>query len=460
MDARDDSISRVHYFARQFLRPQDFSDEQAYHIAMRRRHNIAHHLWGIVRGLELAVEGDALFVQPGIAVDGYGRELILSARRPLPTGAFVDKGSDVLEVWLVYDRVGSNQAPPGYAGCGPSGEVPFYRWQEQPLIRLDIPDPAFLNRRAPKSVPVGDLNFDPSRTPPDDPTDDWPVFLGQLRRDPSNPAQPYSVDPADRPYVGLVGEAVLAPSGRARVQIGAELQTDPRRFAVFVPEADGGVDPLPPRLEIDGEGKVGIRGDATLQGNLIMAGGTIEWRAGTRAPQALPWRVYRVEGATAGAHELRIEMARPAAGGQLGLNQVVIGSWSAEDQQFHPCLTIADDCTVTVHGNLIVQGHIEQADRAPAALSPEANRFLLTSFLSGVGGASTLFDQLYRRPFSTAPGTATAATRVLASETGMQTIVENLAADPNRLATLANLLKTAHPAAAARLREVLQEGEA
>ena len=63
------------------LRPQDFGDEQAYHIAMRRRHIIAHHLWGIVRGLELAVE-NALFVQPGIAVDGYGRELILSARRP------------------------------------------------------------------------------------------------------------------------------------------------------------------------------------------------------------------------------------------------------------------------------------------------------------------------------------------------------------------------------------------
>src|SRR5215207_6199504 len=74
----NNDLSRVRYTPRQFLGAQDFTDEQAYHLGMHRRHNIAHHTWGIVRGLELIVEDeDSLFVQPGFAVDGFGRELLL-----------------------------------------------------------------------------------------------------------------------------------------------------------------------------------------------------------------------------------------------------------------------------------------------------------------------------------------------------------------------------------------------
>src|SRR5690349_10538894 len=125
-----DGIARVNYFDRQFLRTQDFVDEQAYHIAMRRRHNIAHHRWGIVEGLQLVIEEQSLFVQPGMAVDAFGRELILEGREALPATAFEDKGSDVLEVWLVYGTLSSDQAPTGYAGCGNGVGALFYRLQE------------------------------------------------------------------------------------------------------------------------------------------------------------------------------------------------------------------------------------------------------------------------------------------------------------------------------------------
>src|SRR6266700_543124 len=110
-------ISRVQYFPKQFLRAQDFADEQAYHVAMRRRHNIAHHTWGIVRGLTIVIDPDGtLFVQPGFAIDGYGRELILSSRRQIGTTEFNDKGN-VLDVSLVYSRQTSDPAAPGYAVC-------------------------------------------------------------------------------------------------------------------------------------------------------------------------------------------------------------------------------------------------------------------------------------------------------------------------------------------------------
>ena len=449
----NNGIARVHYFERQVLRTQDFTDEQAYHVAMRRRHNIAHHTWGIVRGLELVVEEGNLFVQPGMAVDGYGRELILPERQPLPTGAFADKGSNVLDVWLVYDRVGSDRAPKGYAGCGDGADVPFHRWQERPLIRLDVPDPAFPDRRRPESVHEGDLDFDPSRTPPDDPQEDWPVFLGQIIRDPTNPNQPYTVDLADRPYVGLVGEGVVAPSGRARVQIGAELESDPRRFAVFVPEADPKPN-APPRLEIYKDGEVAIRGNATLYGDLKVEGGAIEFGVGTVTSRQ-PWRIYH--NLEDSKHELRIEMA----GETGGLNQVVIGVWSAEEKKFKPCLTVADDCTVTVHGNLVVEGQIDpQADRVAAPLSPEARRLIQTVFLSGIGGANLLLERFYRSPFPPKPEAVTPmAMMMMAPEAAMRVVAKSLAADPTRLAAFADLIESDHPDLAASLRAAREEGE-
>jgi hypothetical protein len=54
----DIEITRVNYYDGQYLGPTDFTDEQAYHVAMRRRHHLAHHTWGLVRGLTLAVDPD------------------------------------------------------------------------------------------------------------------------------------------------------------------------------------------------------------------------------------------------------------------------------------------------------------------------------------------------------------------------------------------------------------------
>src|SRR5713101_5995591 len=104
-------IARVRYFDRQFLRVEDFADEQAYHVAMRRRHNIAHHSWGIVSGLTLLAQENSLYVQPGFAIDGYGREIILSQRQPLPVAEFDRQRSSVLDVWILYGRQETNPSP-------------------------------------------------------------------------------------------------------------------------------------------------------------------------------------------------------------------------------------------------------------------------------------------------------------------------------------------------------------
>src|SRR5262249_54965638 len=99
------AVSRVNYFSRQILRTQDFEDEQAYHLEARRRHNIGQHLWGIVSGLELTADKDGtVYVTPGFAIDGFGRELVLPAGKPIPPSAFDDKLASSLDIWAVYSR--------------------------------------------------------------------------------------------------------------------------------------------------------------------------------------------------------------------------------------------------------------------------------------------------------------------------------------------------------------------
>jgi hypothetical protein len=400
-----DTSARVHFFDDQFLRTQDFVDEQAYHLAARRRHNIAHHTWGIVVGLELVGEENAVFLQPGVAVDGFGRELVVSARRRLPGDAFSEKGSETLEVWLEYDRAGGEDPPPGYAGCDGAGADEFYRWREEPRLRLRVPDPAFTDRRRPEGVLPGDVSFPPHLDSPDDPARFFPVYLGSITRAVEE-GDPPAIDLRGRPYAGLVAEGIAAPSGRAAVQIGAQDDTDPNRVAVYV-ALDDPVEAAQPRIAFRTDGTAELRGDSTIAGNLALHGGAAEFQPGDeRDANEPPWRIYHVEDAAQDTHELRIEMARAAAGGTPGLNQVVIGSWrkavddtGAETEAFHPCLTIADDGTVTVHGNLVVMGSVTpNAGDAAAGLSREAESFVKGGFLTGIGGASQLLDDVFRGP--------------------------------------------------------------
>jgi len=83
------SVKRANYFKHQFLREQDFKDEQVYHLEMRRRHNRLLHSWGIAEGLEVSKRGDReLVIAPGTAIDREGREIVLSAPFVLQVPAF------------------------------------------------------------------------------------------------------------------------------------------------------------------------------------------------------------------------------------------------------------------------------------------------------------------------------------------------------------------------------------
>ncbi|MEM7585365.1 MAG: hypothetical protein AAF560_18390 [Acidobacteriota bacterium] len=441
------SIARVHYFDRQFLRTEDFVDEQNYHLAMRRRHNIGHHSWGIVHGLELMLDDDARpAVSEGMAVDGYGRELILPERARLGVAAFDERDTDELDVWLLYDRVASEPTPSGYVSPG-QADGAFYRWRELPLLRMDRVVEGGDSRR-PQSVAEGELDFDPSRIPADEVRQDWPVFLGRVRRQQSDDGTTYTVDGTGRPLAGLVGGSVVAPGdGRSRMELGGSGSEGPG-FAVYVPERDE------PALAIDQEGDMQVHGAMRVDGTLEVSSGALELSVISAAEQhrARPWSIYRAQtDASSGHEELRIEMG-------AGANDVVIGSWSEEAQAFQPCLTVAANGDVTVHGDLEVLGSITEGGQelqVTRRFTEDAEQILLSNFVSGVTASSQLLDGAPRvgSPSGGRPAVTEPAAPDLVAE-----LVRELAEDPSQLLYFARLMR-AEGELGRQLRNALEEDD-
>jgi len=361
----DDRITRVHYFDRQFLQAQDFTNEQAYQIAMRRRHNISNHIWGIVRGLELEFnQQDGVFiVKPGAAVDGYGRELILTEQQQIAVAVFDVHAFERLDIWLEYRLEAADYSKTGSA-CKPEDSTSdaFYRWLEQPVI---VPRKETINEsdhRAPGPVLIGDLKFDATRTPPDSPEVYFPVFLGQIRRDVAN-KQPYSVILTGRPYAGLVGGEIRHPAGDARIIMGEVADNGTRHFKIFVGE-DACNPKAKPALDIQSQPNdqpyiITLNGNTTITRDVNVYGAVAFQPSDDPVQQTggQPGTVSLRKGSmnsdkskNPNTRELNIELGN---GGDEP-TRFSVGVWSTENPAgFKPIFTVDANGDVTINGKLI-----------------------------------------------------------------------------------------------------------
>jgi len=225
-----DEILRLHYYERQYLGAADLEDQQLYLRDMRRRHNIGHHTWGIVIGLlmvEEPVAGDPtavdVYIQPGMAIDGFGRETIVMSPVKLDPQLFeAFANQQHRAVWIRYDQELANQARGGFAQC--SGTNQFGRIQETYKIVIDPKPPTH------EDVTVNGKKEDPTSTdlpipldesipyqefPDDNNQPTWLIQLGWVNWDgvavkfiPTNPASRLT---DDRSYVGAVAETIYSP---------------------------------------------------------------------------------------------------------------------------------------------------------------------------------------------------------------------------------------------------------
>jgi hypothetical protein len=118
VDHNKDVTKRMNWFDRQFLRAQDFADEQDYSLDRRHRHNRLLHTSGVGEGLTVTgeVEDTDVTVATGTAYDDAGRELVLTKPivEQLPASLAT---ATKAEVYLVYEEQAVDpSADPGVTG--------------------------------------------------------------------------------------------------------------------------------------------------------------------------------------------------------------------------------------------------------------------------------------------------------------------------------------------------------
>lgn len=244
-------IERLNYYEGEYLGAVDFTAEQEYHRDMRRRHNVGQHTWGIVAGLELAQVSNGgpnnevdLYLMPGMAVDGFGREIVALSKTQLtqdPFRPYYDPTPGAapkpMYLWIAYDQSLTRAAKDA---CRTPNQASAYgRVQESFRIAVTSDptsppnDPLIVDGTSMSTVPLatppdpGEIVLPADGSVPfqefadDDTTLNWFVGIGRVMWDPHNQvfvsmAQDSSVQ--GREYAGAVAESILAPGGTLTIQ--------------------------------------------------------------------------------------------------------------------------------------------------------------------------------------------------------------------------------------------------
>lgn len=401
---------RVRYVERMVLSAHDLQTDEAYRLSARRRHELAGHEWGIVLGLALAVGADRSTVrlQPGVAVDGFGREIVVDEPVDVDMShAAAVAGPNGVDVWLLDGREPYESAHTGRRTLVPRSND---RWPVRGRLRVTPattkPDPwALLPEAALDGTSWQGLAGEPGR--------DWPVFLGRIRLDGMS-------DPAGRLYAALRGEAIDAASGTARLLIGSD-ETDPNlRFAVALPDASGA---FRRRLVIDRDGNTTARGQLRVidhdvkltapraegersvggcEGQpddvAVVAHQTVPALsfpvASSPLASASPWNVYRAPATEAGRpriDQLSFECGAPEGNEDPARYRFAVGIGTGVDgderKAFRPCLTVDAGCAVRIAGKLEVRGKLSHGPLRANPADPTFVEALTLAWMTGAEGA-------------------------------------------------------------------------
>lgn len=326
-----EQIKRVQYSKDQYLNLQEFVDEQEYHVAMRRRHNVTGHGWGVATGLAVTFEAGRLTVHPGYAVDKFGRELVLT--EPLTMVIPARKEQQLTyDIWLCYHRRKADRVPREFdPTC-----TQWSRWLEEPVLKVTPGEPGeYPDPDNPPGVSDCHKQYRPTRPAPEEKVS-WPVFLARLT---TRSDRDSLVDEGRRRYVSVVATMVKHPQHDTCLRL-----SDRPECSISV----GGRTALTMRRE-----NVTVSG-ALVTGELIVDAGVVGFAGRGSDTPAGPWTVYRTD--LLNNHELRVELPEDDGTDKASF---VIGSWSVQEKKFLPCLSVSTDGVVTVDGALLVRGRID-----------------------------------------------------------------------------------------------------
>jgi hypothetical protein len=141
---------RIQFDDDQLLAAQDLQDDRCHADWLRRLHlRVLHDTWGIALGFNVFVRATHLFVTPGLAYDGWGREIVLidTLEIPIPQGI----GTERLVLSVQYPETldigqpSCNTSVP-CDGQNPAQERPTFKWQSPMQLRLGVEIPLVLIR--------------------------------------------------------------------------------------------------------------------------------------------------------------------------------------------------------------------------------------------------------------------------------------------------------------------------
>jgi hypothetical protein len=124
--SREDAVrtTRLRWFTGRFLTARDLTDEQAYHLDRHRLHNRLLHGWGVVCGLEVRPHDridcahEWVWVEPGIAIDCRGREILVTHREAVrwPVDPDLTSDEDISAVLCLRYRECLSEPMPALVG--------------------------------------------------------------------------------------------------------------------------------------------------------------------------------------------------------------------------------------------------------------------------------------------------------------------------------------------------------
>jgi hypothetical protein len=302
-------IARVRYSEHQYLGAADFRSEQTYQVDADRRHVLAHHTWGIVVGLRLVetpVASDPqvvdVVIQPGLAIDAFGRRLVALAPRRLDPADFASFNVDGnYEVWIAYDEDPARVLGPGWAECEsgkPTRTVETWKVVVQPpppvhdAIEVDGLDAVVEAPPPPAGTPgiPADQSVPYQELPHEPPGDRWPIRLGTVHWDAANYRFKAGA-PLDqgRRYAGAVADHLLSPTETLRLSPRRGPGAPDQEFATV-------------------EGRFRVKERLSAEKEVWVEGDAVHFTYDGADEQSAPITLQRVKPPSGTGHRLRLQL--------------------------------------------------------------------------------------------------------------------------------------------------------
>jgi hypothetical protein len=273
---------RPRFFEGQYLGADDLEAFLTYAREHDARHLLGAHTWGVVSGIELASGtspgGDIeYFLTPGIAIDGYGRLIVVTAPYRLTSDLFAPHPSGRVNVWIRHEEAPFSGMRAGFQVCDCSDS--FARVQESFVVETGPRTNVTLRE---SGVVVGDETFTDAREALGFSLPKQPIAC-----DASVAAQSFPAEDAQTLWLIAVCQV---PWNQASGEFVAATETDQKMSRIFRRQAGvvtdhiypaGGVIRLRPRWSAR---QVGVTTDqicstnAIKEADLVTCGGDLTFR--------------------------------------------------------------------------------------------------------------------------------------------------------------------------------------